>query len=579
MTNLIAVNAQTVSELTTYLNVLWSSPLQIIIAIYLLVQYLGVAALIGVVTMVIFIPINLVLANRVKKLQTSKLKIQDSRIKMMNEILSGMKVIKFYGWEISFQNIVQQIRKEELDFFKRIGLYNVATSFTWTCAPLIVSIVSFAAFVLLDDNNVLDASTAFVSLSLFNILRFPMTVLPGIISALINANVSLKRIRDFLLKDEIDLSGTTNKQISGTSILIKDVDFGFDNSTAAYLKNINIEIKQGELIAVVGEVGCGKSSLLSGILGEMYKLNDGTFNLNGSTAYVPQQAWIQNATVKENILFGREYDEKIYNEIIQASCLATDLNIMPAGDLTEIGEKGINLSGGQKQRISLARSLYSNCDIYFFDDPLSAVDSHVGKDLFDHVIGPYGLLKDKTRIFVTNSLSFLPKVDRIIMMVNGMIMEVGSYEQLLTNNEGKFSEFIKLYLNNKISNDEHNKLEDENTTKKKEAIEITSVPSKTIVAGEKIIVKEKIESGKVKTAVFTTYFKACGYVFSIMAVCLFGLSSLAQASSNIWLSHWSNENKDNNYSMDEKEQNKYNGLLVFALLGAVQCVIALCKLS
>ena len=188
MTNLIAVNAQTVGDLTTYLNVLWSSPFQITIAIYMLVQYLGVAALLGVATMIIFIPINLILANRVKKLQTAKLKIQDSRIKMMNEILSGMKVIKFYGWELSFQNIVQQIRKEELDCFKKIGLYNVATSFTWTCAPLVVSIVSFAAFVLLDDKNVLDASTAFVSLSLFNILRFPMTVLPGIISALINVS-------------------------------------------------------------------------------------------------------------------------------------------------------------------------------------------------------------------------------------------------------------------------------------------------------------------------------------------------------------------------------------------------------
>ena len=188
MTNLIAVNAQTVGDLTTYLNVLWSSPFQITIAIYMLVQYLGVAALLGVATMIIFIPINLILVNRVKKLQTAKLKIQDSRIKMMNEILSGMKVIKFYGWELSFQNIVQQIRKEELDCFKKIGLYNVATSFTWTCAPLVVSIVSFAAFVLLDDKNVLDASTAFVSLSLFNILRFPMTVLPGIISALINVS-------------------------------------------------------------------------------------------------------------------------------------------------------------------------------------------------------------------------------------------------------------------------------------------------------------------------------------------------------------------------------------------------------
>ena len=303
----------------------------------------------------------------------------------------------------------------------------------------------------------------------------------------------MKRIRDFLLKDEIDTTGTTNEVTPGTSILIKDVDLGFDNTTA-YLKNLNLEVKQGELIAIVGEVGSGKSSLLSAILGEMYKLNNGTFNVNGSSAYVSQQAWIQNATVKDNILFGKEYDEKIYNEIIQASCLATDLNIMPASDLTEIGEKGINLSGGQKQRISLARSLYSNSDIYFLDDPLSAVDSHVGKDLFDNVIGPNGLLNKKTRLFVTNSLSFLSQVDRIIMMHNGMIMEIGSYDELLRS-AGKFSEFIRLYLNAKKSNQDDKV--NESTEKTAKIKEIIQVKSKTEVAGEKIIVKEKIESGKV----------------------------------------------------------------------------------
>ena len=145
----------------------------------------------------------------------------------------------------------------------------------------------------------------------------------------------------------------------------------------------------------MGQVGSGKSSLLNGILGEMHKLNKGLINLNGSVAYVPQQAWIQNATVKDNILFGRPFEEEAYNKVIEACSLLTDLQIMPAGDKTEIGEKGINLSGGQKQRISLARSLYSNADIYLLDDPLSAVDSHVGKHIFDNVIGPNGLLKNK----------------------------------------------------------------------------------------------------------------------------------------------------------------------------------------
>ena len=188
MTNIVSVNAQTVCDLVTYLNILWSSPLQISISIFLLYQYLGVSALIGVATMIIFIPINLFIANQNKKMQRSKLKIQDSRIKMMNEILSGIKVIKFYGWELSFQKIIQKIRSDELVQLRNMGLMNVTSSFIWTCAPLFVTIASFTAFILLDENNVLDASTAFVSLSLFNILRFPMSILPHIISTLINVS-------------------------------------------------------------------------------------------------------------------------------------------------------------------------------------------------------------------------------------------------------------------------------------------------------------------------------------------------------------------------------------------------------
>lgn len=213
--------------------------------------------------------------------------------------------------------------------------------------------------------------------------------------------------------------------------------------------SLSIEVKKGKLVAVVGSVGSGKSSLLSGLLGEMSKLNDGLINLNGHTAYVPQQAWIQNETVKNNILFGTPLDEDFYNQVLKSCSLLTDLKIMPAGDSTEIGEKGINLSGGQKQRISLARSLYSNADIYMLDDPLSAVDSHVGKHIFEQVIGPKGLLSQKTRIFATNSLGFLPHVDEILVLENGKIIEQGKYEDLRAKN-GAFSFFVQSHLNDKV---------------------------------------------------------------------------------------------------------------------------------
>ena len=200
---------------------------------------------------------------------------------------------------------------------------------------------------------------------------------------------------------------------------------------------------------VVGSVGSGKSSLISGLLGEMNKLNDGLINLNGRTAYVAQQAWIQNETLQNNILFGSPYDESFYNQVLKSCSLLADLRIMPGGDATEIGEKGINLSGGQKQRISLARSLYSNADIYMLDDPLSAVDSHVGKHIFDQVIGPKGLLNKKTRFFVTNSLGFLSQCDEILVLEHGRIVEQGKYEELKSKN-GAFYTFIQSHLNEKV---------------------------------------------------------------------------------------------------------------------------------
>lgn len=222
---------------------------------------------------------------------------------------------------------------------------------------------------------------------------------------------------------------------------------------------------------MIGKVGSGKTSLISALLGEMYNLNPRShIYLNSSSiAYVPQQAWIKNATLKQNILFDKEYEEDLYEAVIDACALRSDLELMPAGDETEIGEKGINLSGGQKQRISLARALYARyikltwdscnrktefffisllrADIYLFDDPLSAVDSHVGKHIFDQVIGSESLIKNKTRLVVTNSLAFLHQFDRIIMFESGRIQEMGSYDDLIRRN-GLFAEFINTNCTN-----------------------------------------------------------------------------------------------------------------------------------
>lgn len=221
-------------------------------------------------------------------------------------------------------------------------------------------------------------------------------------------------------------------------IIIENGSFNWGEDTI--LKEINIRFEKGRLSAVVGSVGSGKSSLVSALLGEMNKTS-GRVNTIGSIAYVSQQAWIQNATLRDNIIFGKPFDKDLYAKIIEACALKPDFDMLPAGDQTEIGEKGINLSGGQKQRVSLARAVYSNAEIYFMDDPLSAVDSHVGKHIFENVLGPQGLLKNKTRVLVTHGITYLKNVDKIVVLKEGAVSEVGTYQELL-DKKGAFADFL-----------------------------------------------------------------------------------------------------------------------------------------
>jgi len=399
MVNLMSVDAQRLMDLLTYVNILWSGPLQIIISLYFLHNTMGVSILAGLGVMLLLIPSNILISRVARKLQVKQMGAKDLRLKMMNEILNGIKVLKLYAWETSFMKMVSKFRKKELRHLKNAAYLNASFAFTFTCAPFLVSIATFAIYVL--TGNELTASKAFVAISLFNILRFPLVMLPNVIISLIQARVSLKRLTEFLSLEELDADNvekTMPDHISTQDIHIENGAFSWDKNGKPSLANINVNIPSGSLVAVVGQVGCGKSTLLSALLGETEKL-DGKVNVKGSVAYVPQQAWIQNATLRENILFGRTFDSKRYAKAIYTCALQTDLDILPGGDLTEIGEKGINLSGGQKQRVSLARAVYFNADVYLLDDPLSAVDSHVGKHIFDKVIGPRGKLRKKVCLY------------------------------------------------------------------------------------------------------------------------------------------------------------------------------------
>ncbi|XP_063974574.1 multidrug resistance-associated protein 1 isoform X3 [Diachasmimorpha longicaudata] len=594
--NLMSVDAQRFMDLIAYINMIWSAPLQIALALYFLWGILGPSVLAGLAVMIILIPVNALIASKVKTLQIRQMKNKDERVKLMNEVLNGIKVLKLYAWEPSFEQQILNIRNKEIKVLKEAAYLNAGTSFIWSCAPFLVSLVSFATYVYIDENNVLNSSKAFVSLSLFNILRFPLSMLPMMISNVVQASVSVKRINIFMNNEELDPDNVQHDQAEIDPLIIENGSFTWDSADSVEkptLRNINVSVKHGQLVAIVGTVGSGKSSLVSAFFGEMYRLS-GRVNTRGSIAYVSQQAWIQNATMQDNILFGRAFDKTLYNKVIEACALVLDIEMLPAGDQTEIGEKGINLSGGQKQRVALARAVYSDSDVYFLDDPLSAVDSHVGKHIFENVIGPNGMLKKKTRVLVTHGITYLPEVDNIVVLKDGEITESGTYKQLMEK-RGAFADFLIQHLQEVRAQDD----EETDLTEIKQQLEstigteefkqkLTRSRSKTSMTpsdsgsadqrslsggslrrqqstesqrsgslakitsfkenkpiegkvGEKIIETEKTETGSVKLRVYAHYLKSIGWFLSISTIIMNAVFQSFSIGSNIWISKWSDD--------------------------------------
>lgn len=446
--NLMSIDTQRIMDVIMSLNLLWSSPLTLGLSLYSLWAYLGPSSLAGLLVMVLIIPINAYLSSKMKKYQKLNMKNKDARMKAMNEILEGVKVLKLYAWEPSFEQQITDIRLTEVENLKRMSYLGAIQTFIFNSTPFFVALASFTSFVLSSPDNILNADIAFVSISYFNIIRRPLNQLPGLITQIISATVSLDRLNNYLNAPEVSASNVTHYD-DGDDLAINVINgnLTWDKESEPVLKNIDLKIKRGEMVAIVGQVGSGKSSLLSSLIGELEKAGLNTMiNVLGNVSYVPQQAWMQNASLQYNITFGRQFNERLYEKVIDACALRSDFEILPSRDMTEIGEKGINLSGGQKQRVSMARAVYRNGDIYLLDDPLSAVDAHVGQHIYENVIGPKGLLKNKTRVLVTHGVKYLPEMDNIIVLKDGMISESGTYRELLDRGK-EFADFLIQYIN------------------------------------------------------------------------------------------------------------------------------------
>ncbi|XP_015781054.1 multidrug resistance-associated protein 1-like [Tetranychus urticae] len=602
--NTMAVDAQRVIDYVNIVNILWSAPLQLGVTIYLLWNQLGVSSIIGLSVIILLVPFNYIVSTRFRLCQLALMKEKDSRAKLISEVLSGMKVLKLYAWEGAFGDIIAAIRRNEIKYLKSQAIWMGGITIAFASVPFLVTVVAFTSYILIDKNHILDANKAFVSISLVYLLNMPLGMLPIVVTYGASFLVSLKRVNKFLSGDELDFESIRHAPDSSTPIKVKNATFSWSPDEEPTLKDINLEIEKKRLVAVVGIVGSGKSTLLSALLGDLHKQH-GFVNVYGKLAYVPQSSWIQNATVRDNILFDAPFVKGKYDQIIEACALTPDLKILAGGDLTEIGEKGINVSGGQKQRISIARAVYSNSDIYLFDDPLSAVDAHVAKHLFDQVIGPKGMLKNKTRILVTHRITFLPQVDEIVVLRDGKIYESGTYSELMAK-KGEFFDYIVQYLTEReeeLDPEEKDfvKALDPEIEKKlsltrsvSTSSSLTSsirlrrrksraslIRSSSVISKNeepdskgdkfKLIEAENAETGSVNSKIYLDYFIAIGVKACGITLILFAALHATSVGSSLWLTAWSEDSLNplnfNNTALRNKR------LIVYALLGTGQTLL------
>ncbi|XP_074269631.1 ABC transporter C family member 12-like isoform X2 [Silene latifolia] len=569
ITNMISTDANALQQICQQLHNLWSAPFRIILAMALLYQQLGVASLFGTLMLLLMFPIQTLVISRMKKLSSEGLVRTDKRVGLMNEILAAMDTVKCYAWEESFQSKAMELRANELSWLRKAQALTALNNFILNSAPVLVAVVSFGMFTLLGGN--LTPARAFTSLSLFTILRQPLTMLPSIITQVVNANVSLQRMEELLLAEERPIMANLSLEPGLPAISIENGFFSWDSKRPT-LSNINLNISVGSLVAVVGSTGEGKTSLISAMLGELPPLAKSSVVIRGTVAYVPQISWIFNATVRDNILFGLEFDPRRYSEAIEVTALQRDLQSLQGEDLTEIGERGVNISGGQKQRVSMARAVYSDSDVYLFDDPLSALDAHVAQQVFQRCI--LEQLQGKTRVLVTNQLHFLPQVDNIILVSDGMVKEEGTFEELSKNgplfkilmeNAGKMEEHGDEKVNDKSHVDETVP----STVNNNAGRENGGFSNKRKGKRSILVKQEERETGAVSWAVLARYQVALGGFWVVAGIFMcYLLTEVLRVSSSTWLREWTDQSTSLSY-----RPGYY--ILIYALLAFGQVMVTL----
>lgn len=561
--NLMSTDTHRIDQASSFFHMMWASPLSILITIALLIVNLGYSALPGLGLIFLSTPALTTAMRGLFRRRFAINRITDQRVSLTSEILQSIRFVKFFGWESSFLKRVDAIRKREVRAVAfllaiRDGIQAVSMGI-----PVFAAMLSFITYAL--SNHSLNPAPIFSSLALFNGLRMPLNMLPMIMGQVIDAYASIKRIQEFLLAEESTEDAEYDYEAK-QAIVVQDASFTWERTQRPTLEGpdgepsrgppgspetmtlaepfqingLNLTVGRSELIGVIGSVGSGKSSLLSALAGDMRKTS-GSVTFGAHRAFCPQYAWVQNATVRDNITFGRDMDRDFYHRVTGACALHPDFEMLPDGDQTEIGERGITVSGGQKQRINIARAIYFNADIVLMDDPLSAVDAHVGRHIMDEAI--CGLLANKCRILATHQLHVLNRCDRIIWLEGGEIKAQGSYHDLLQQNE----EFAKLMT---LTSAEEEKppaaaaaaaiqTEDadsiETVTEHDKLVKVATAKSQ-----RKALMQEEERATKaVSWSVYGAYLRAGGSLLVLpLVLFLLIISQGANIMTSLWLSWW-----------------------------------------
>ncbi|XP_076694412.2 ATP-binding cassette sub-family C member 12 isoform X3 [Callospermophilus lateralis] len=558
---------------------------------------LGPTALIGIFVYIIFIPIQMFMARLNSAFRRSAISVTDKRVQTMNEFLTCIKLIKMYAWERSFTNTIRDIRKRERKLLEKAGYVQSGNSALAPIVSTIAIVLTFSCHILLRRN--LTAPVAFSVIAMFNVMKFSIAILPFSVKAMAEANVSLRRMKKILI-DKSPPSYITQPEDPDIVLLLANATLTWEQETSkknnskkaqdqkrhfvkkqrqevyaepspsaqgvagseeqsdgpkSILHNISFVVRKGKVLGICGNVGSGKSSLIAALLGQM-QLQKGIVAVNGTLAYVSQQAWIFHGNVRENILFGEKYDHQRYQHTVRVCGLLKDLRSLPYGDLTEIGERGLNLSGGQRQRISLARAVYSDRQLYLLDDPLSSVDAHVGKHVFEECIKK--TLKGKTVVLVTHQLQFLESCDEVILLEDGEICEKGTHKELMEE-RGHYAKLIHNLRGLQFKDPEHiyneamvEALQESSEEMDEDAVltpgdekdegkesETNTEFVETKVPVHQLVQTESSREGTVTWKTYHTYIKASGgYLLSLFAMFFFLLMIGSSAFSNWWLGLW-----------------------------------------